>query len=186
MLTEASEAEVLSQLQEAQTMMEEAIQETFAAYKAKNEADVCHTKTLRKERQHFSDKLAKSKGVQEVKLNSDRLGFDAIIKHLNQKHGQDLNRLKTNLNDKDLDMVDLEETHNKEMRYINSKLSDQKKIVHEQRQQRRRAVQDTATMKAECQEHVKGMDLWLMDMAVDLKVCTYFFLSFLTLFFYFF
>ena len=113
--------------------------------------------------------MAKSKASQEVKFNSKRLGFDAIIKLLNQKHGRDLIRLKTKLDDKDSDMAALEETHNNKMRDINSKLSDQKIIFHNQKQQKMSAVQDAATMRAECQENVKGIYLWLMDMAEDLN-----------------
>ncbi len=78
--------------------------------------------------------------------------------------------LNTQLDDKDSHIAQMEEKHVEEMVELTSKLDRQKDLVHEEKQRRRRAVWDSTDIKAQCREHVKAMDLWLMDMATELKV----------------
>ena len=154
-------------------MMEEAIGKASAAYEAKMEAEKNCKDQIRDERQHFWEKVARSKATAEAKLESERRGFQAIIDHLKQKQSREMNRLNTRLDDKDAEMIEVEDHHRSEMKDMQSKLDQQKELVHQEKQLRRQTVQEAADIKAQCTEHIKAMDLWLMDTAAELKVCIY-------------
>mgnify|MGYP000627905306 FL=1 len=67
-------------------------------------------------------------------------------------------------------MMAAKEKHQHKLDDLQSKLDRQKTIVHKEKQRRRQLNQQSADIKAQCAEHIKAMDLWLMDTAAELKV----------------
>jgi hypothetical protein len=171
-LIDAAQKEVLDELEEAQLEMEKAIAEKKAEYEAKLKADDQHSKALREERRVWWEKMAKLKETAEATLVAESRGFEALIDHMKKKHAREMNRLNTRINDKDAEMMDLEEKHARDMKELELQLEQQKEVVHEEKQRRRRTEQKVTDVKAECQEHIKAMDLWIMEIGEELKVRT--------------
>ena len=74
-----------------------------------------------------------------------------------------MNRLNTRIHDKDAEILDLEEKHADNMKKMELELERQKDLVHEEKQRRHQTEQKAADIKAECNEHIKAMDLWMME-----------------------
>lgn len=169
-LIDAAQKDVLDELEEAQLEMEKAIAEKKAQYEAQLEADDQHSKALREERRVWWEKISKSKETAEAKLEAESRGFEALIDHMKKKHARDMNRLNTRIDDKNAEMMELEEKHARRMKELELQLEQQKNLVHEEKQRRRRTEQKAIDMKAECSEHIKAMDLWIMEIGEELKV----------------
>ncbi len=64
----------------------------------------------------------------------------------------------------------MQENHEREVQHMRAQVEKHKDMMHEEKQKRRRAVQNTEDIKAECQNHIKEMQLWLYDTESELKV----------------
>ena len=162
----------MDELEEAQLEMERAIAEKKAEYEAKVETETQHSKTLRDERQHWWDKISKSQATADAKLKAERRGFDVMIEYMKQKHSREMNHRNTRIGDKDAEILDFEEKHADNMKKMELELERQKDLVHKEKQRRRQTEQKAADIKAECNEHIKAMDLWMMEIGKELKVQT--------------
>ena len=141
MLLEKGNREALDDLADAREEINSAVEKAKAEYMAKIEAmDGCKIQ-IRQERQEWWDRMQKS----NEKQGKERSGFEAIIKHLEEKQNRVVARLNTQLNDRDAEMKDtvdkMVDKHDMEMKDMQSQLDHQKDIVHEEKTARRRAVQ---------------------------------------------
>ena len=171
-LIAAAKMDVLDELEEAQLEMERAIAEKKAEYEAKVETEMQHSKTLQYEHQHWWDEISKSHATANAKLEAERRGFEAMIEYMKQKHSREMNRLNTRIDDKDAEILELEEKHADNMKKMELELERQKDLVHEEKQRRRQTEQKAADITAECNKHIKAMDLWMMEVGEELKVQT--------------
>ena len=159
MLIAASQKDVLDELDEAQLEMDRLVAEKKAAYESKVETELDSKVKVRDERRLWWEKMNNAQSDAEAKLESDRRGYEAIIKHLKQKQSRDLGRLNVRLSDKDAEMDELRKS-----------LDRQKEVAHEEKQCRRKTEQKASDVQAECTRHIKAMNVWLMEIGDELRV----------------
>ena len=178
MLIAAAQEEALDEIEEAQRQMEQLAEEMRAAYEAKAEAESKSKAAIREERRLLSEQMEKKKAAADDKLEKERRGYEAIMEHMRQKHDREKGRLTTRISDKDAEMADVREQHLSDIDKLQQQLDRQAKIAHQEKSRRRQTEQKVLDAKAECTEHIKAMDAWLMELADELKVCVEPFLLF--------
>ena len=178
-LLQEKDDEVVSLLEEAQHDIEDEIRAAKSKYEAKLAAEERGRKRAVNEAKHSRDKLARSrdklarsKAAQQAKRDAERRGFDAMITQLQAKHAEATERMNATIDTMDAEMGRMANKHNAKISSLEADLEKQRDVVHKEKCQRRQAEQKAIDTKRECQDHVKAMDLWLMDMAAELKVGT--------------
>ena len=164
MIIAASQKDVLDKLEEAQLEMDKILSKKKAEYQAQVAAELRSKVNLRGERKLWWDKMNKAKSEADIKLKAESRGCKAIVEQLNLKHSRHVDRLKLKISDKEAEMDEMRKS-----------LNEEKEIAHQQKMLRRETQQKASDLKAECVENIKAMDIWLMDMAEELRVYLYLF-----------
>ena len=151
----------MSSLEEAQLEMEDKLRKAAAEYEAKVADEERAKNEMLKQRQQFWSKAMKSKADGQATLASEKIGFEALVKHLQVKHGKAMQRIETKVESMDYKMEETACRHWLEMKAMVSELDHQKERVHEKRRHRMATEQKAQDIKKECVDHVKAMDLWL-------------------------
>ena len=175
MLIAAAQEEALDEIEEAQLEMREKAAKKQAAFEseAKAEAEANCKMAVRNERRLCSEIMNKMKAAADNKLEKECDGYEALMVHMREKHNREKGRLTTRISDRDSEMADIREQHKSVMDELQQKMDRQSEIAHEEKQRRRRTEQKVIDTTAECAEHIKAMDAWLMELADELKVRCY-------------
>ena len=127
------------------------------AYELQKKAEESYQEKVIAERNFWWKKSIKSKTVDAAKLDAKTRGFHALVERLKTNHSKEMTRMKNRMDGIKNDMMDLEDEHSEAVHQLNSQLETQKELVHKEKQQRRRAAQNTTKLRAECREHLDSI-----------------------------
>ena len=168
-LLQAGKDDVLEELREAQTRMEEALEKAAASETARMNAQRECNEKLHSERKHFWGKIQKEDQSAKSKMESERRGFEAIISELKAKQGRDLARAQKHIADRDAELNRQAEKHRSQLLQVNSKLELQKEKTQEQKRLRWAANRAAVEKQSKLQSDIEYMQEWLEDMNDELQ-----------------